>query len=97
MSIHSVEQSVDLLRIDDGVRWMRGELGLIRAACARGKDVEAVWRLEQVQSRMASTPRSTPARQSCQAPARGGEKCPLTPETRSARRKTANAPTSAQK
>jgi len=49
----TIEQLVDLS--SGGVteiEWMHGELELIRDACSRGKDVEAVWRLEQVQLRI---------------------------------------------
>ena len=36
---------------DDGL-WMQAEMERIRDACARGHEVEAVWRLEQVQALM---------------------------------------------
>ncbi|MFI4889505.1 MAG: hypothetical protein ACHQIL_03135 [Steroidobacterales bacterium] len=47
---------------DADISWMHGELELIHDACSRGRDVEAAWRLEQVQLRMASAgnPGSSP-------------------------------------
>ena len=42
-------------RNDVGIGWMQDELGLIREACLRGGDVEAVWRLEKVQQGMTGT------------------------------------------
>jgi hypothetical protein len=36
----------------DDIRWVQSEMNLIREACSRGSDVEAVWRLERVQLRM---------------------------------------------
>jgi hypothetical protein len=97
-SIHTVEHAVDLLPIDgadpsavtqdtENIRWMRGELELIREACSRGSDVEAVWRLEQVQSRMTLALKLATRRQTCRVAARVGGKCPLTRQDRGARRK----------
>jgi len=66
-SIHAVELAVDSISIEtagpvaakwniDNLGWMHGELALIREACSRGRDVEAVWRLERVQYRMRNIP-----------------------------------------
>jgi hypothetical protein len=68
-SIHAVERAVESLppyitepssdKPDGSVRWMHTELGLIREACSRGSEVEAVWRLEKIQSKIeAATPAS---------------------------------------
>jgi len=97
-SIQAVERAVDLLPLDaadpsavkpdENVRWMRFELGLIREACSRGSEVEAVWRLEQIQSRMTMAAKPAPVRQPCRAAAHVGGKCPLTPDAHGGRRKT---------
>jgi hypothetical protein len=73
-SIRAIEKLVDLLpgdgvhaqdvqRDEENICWMHGELGLIREACSRGEDVEAAWRLEQVQIRIAIIGNPGPARQ----------------------------------
>jgi hypothetical protein len=43
------------LRADD-MRWMREQLQLIDAACSRGGDVEAAWRVEAVLERLKRVP-----------------------------------------
>ncbi len=64
---------------------IHGELQLIDEACARGKDVEAAWRLEQIQRRLADR-RSAPARLRCQAGVRLSNSCSLVADARIGRR-----------
>jgi hypothetical protein len=75
-------------RDDANTRWMYGELGLIREACSRGKDVEAVWRLEQVQLKVTNTGKHAPERPFSRVAEHVGEKRMLTAGSSGAARKT---------
>ncbi len=59
-SILVAKRAVDSLVTDTPA--MRMELSLIDDACRRGKDVEAAWRLEQVQAHLVATRRAVPPR-----------------------------------
>jgi hypothetical protein len=50
-TIESVQRNMPPLQDPAMHRWLSQEFGWIRAACARGNDVEAVWRLENIVSR----------------------------------------------
>jgi hypothetical protein len=87
-SIHEVERAVDSVTIEradpvatqrnnEHFRWMHDELELIREACSRGRDVEAAWRLEEVQRRMKIIGQSLPARTPCRVMARTRGNCTL--------------------
>lgn len=63
--LHAVEKTVSMIPVDgvdpefvarhaEDMRWINGELTLIREACSRGGDVEAAWRLERLQARIAT-------------------------------------------
>ncbi len=68
--------------------WMQDELRLIDEACTRGRDVEAVWRLEQVQAGLDPPPRqSAPSRPRCHTTLRFSGVCSLTADARSGSRK----------
>jgi len=53
IAVHSAD-TVDAKRNIANIHWMQGELALIREACSRGRDVEAAWRLEEVELRLNS-------------------------------------------
>jgi len=57
--------------------WIPGELRLIDEACTRGKDVEAAWRLEQIQKRLTVAMQTSPARSRCQTRLRLPNSCSL--------------------
>ncbi len=59
---------------------------LIDAACARGKDVEAAWRLEQVQRGIALLGRTAQTRPSCQAKLGFASSCSLSADLAAGRR-----------
>jgi len=59
---------------------------LIDAACARGKDVEAVWRLEQVQRGIALLRRTAQLRPGCQAKLAFATSCSLSADLVAGRR-----------
>ncbi|MGA2707578.1 MAG: hypothetical protein ABSF86_04170 [Steroidobacteraceae bacterium] len=68
-----IEQLVDLSSSGGSeIEWMHDELKLTRDACSRGKDVEAVWRLEQVQQRIKNVLAQFPERTSPPATRRVG-------------------------
>ena len=104
-SIHALERAVNSIAIasadpvatqrnSDNIRWMHGELALIREACSRGRDVEAAWRLEEVQLRMKTVAQSSPARPFCRVTGRMHGNCPLTADSRGVKRKAGIEPTS---
>jgi hypothetical protein len=91
-SIRTLETQVDALlvdyadlpvaqRDDDNIAEMRGELALIRDACSRGREVEAVWRFEAVQRRIIAARKSIARRASWEVPHENG-----LPYSRQARR-----------
>jgi hypothetical protein len=98
-SIHALERAVNSIAIasadpvatqrnnDDNIRWMHGELELIREACSRGRDVEAAWRLEDVQLRLKTVVQSSPARPFCRVTGRMHGNCPLTADSRGVKRR----------
>ncbi len=65
-----------------------GELALIDAACTRGKDVEAAWRLEQIQRPLAprAVPQRVAVRSHCQTSVRFSNSCSLVADARTGRR-----------
>ena len=70
------------------VDWVRGEFRLIDEACARGRDVEAVSRLEQVEASL-EPPRKPPARsrRRCRTTLGFSNVCTLTADARGGNRK----------
>jgi len=66
--------------------WIQTEMKLIDAACARGKDVEAVWRLEQVQRGIALLRRTAQLRPGCQAKLAFATSCSLSADLVAGRR-----------
>jgi hypothetical protein len=50
-TVESVESTLPPPRDPALKFWLRQEFAWIRAACARGNDVEAVWRIENIVSR----------------------------------------------
>jgi hypothetical protein len=95
-TIRTVETQVDALLIDygdlsaaqrddDNIGWMRGELALIRDACSRGREVEAVWRIEAIQRRIIAAHELIARRASCQVRERIGVHCVHSPSKSSAR------------
>jgi hypothetical protein len=66
--------------------WIQVEMKLIDAACARGKDVEAAWRLEQVQRGIALLRRAAAVRRGGQAKLRFASSCSLSADLAAGRR-----------
>jgi hypothetical protein len=102
-AIRTVETQVDVLadlsvaqRDDDNVGWVRGELALIRDACSRGREVEAVWRIEAVQRRIIAAHKWMARRASCRVRERVDVHCVHSPSKSSARRQPPIAPQSAR-
>jgi hypothetical protein len=81
-------QGVDASPIPGGLgsKWIPSELQLIDEACTRGEDVEAVWRLEQVQKRLTLAPKTVPRRSRCQARLRFVSSCSMIAAARTGRR-----------
>jgi hypothetical protein len=88
--IRTAEAQVDALLIDyadlpaaqrddDSIGWMRGELALIRDACWRGRELEAVWRIEAVQRRIIAAQKLMARGASCQVGERVGVYCVHSP------------------
>lgn len=76
----------DLAAANSG--WVQHELRLIDEACTRGRDVEAVWRLEQVQAGLEPPPKQPAAsRPRCHSTPRFSGVCALTADARSGGRK----------
>lgn len=71
---------------DEKIHWMQDELGLILDACSRGRDVEAVWRIEQVQMTVAGNGKPDGERPFRSLPGRTAAKRSLLVEARMARR-----------
>jgi len=101
-TLHAVELAVDSISIDsadpgaserENISWMRRELRLIRDACSRGRDVEAVWRLEQVQLRVATLVQSSSARPSCRVMGILHTNCPVAANPQDVKRKADIDPT----
>ena len=67
-------------------QWMQGQLRLINEACMRGGDVEAAWRLEQVQETLSPLRRAGSVRHGCQATSRFDATCMLSADARMGRR-----------
>jgi len=82
-SVQANASPADAARADT---WIQTELRLIDAACARGKDVEAAWRLEQVQRGIALLRRVAQNRPGCQAKLGFASPCVLTADLAAGRR-----------
>jgi hypothetical protein len=96
-SIRNVQNALDTLRSgsNDGAkysanqaRWMQEELRMISEACARGSELEAAWRLEQIQGRMAAPrkPSAGTGTGTCQATSSAEFSCALSADARIGRR-----------
>jgi hypothetical protein len=72
-------RAVDTAAITDTATrdWIPSELRLIDEACTRGKDVEAAWRLEQIQKRLTVAMKTSPVRSRCQTRLRFANSCSL--------------------
>jgi hypothetical protein len=106
-AIRTAETQVDVLLIDyadlsaaqrddDNIGWIRGELALIRDACSRGREVEAVWRIEAVQRRIIAAHQWIARRASCRVRERVDVHCVHSPSKSSARRRPSIEPKSAR-
>ena len=92
-SLHPGEPDQFRVMANDGseytssnVRWMQGELRRIIEACSRGRDVEAAWRLEQLQGNITAARKAALPQRSCQATSRVDASCALAADMRSGRR-----------
>jgi hypothetical protein len=94
-SIRNVQNALDTLRSgsNDGAkyppnqaRWMQEELRMISEACARGSELEAAWRLEQIQDRMAAPRKPIAGTGTCQATSSAELSCALSADARIGRR-----------
>jgi hypothetical protein len=83
-SIRVAKTAADTLITDTPAT--RSELLLIDDACRRGKDVEAAWRLEQVQAHLEVTRLGASARRRCHATLRLSGACSLTADARTGSR-----------
>jgi hypothetical protein len=84
-SIRTVQDSVDALHRpkSDAVSL---EFRLIGEACARGRDLEAAWRLEQLQAQLIAVRNAARARSGCQATSSAGFLCTVSADADAGRR-----------
>jgi hypothetical protein len=68
------------------MQWMQAELRRIGEACTRGRDVEAVWRLEKLQGYVLAAHTTAAPRSSCQATSRADAACTRAADAVSGRR-----------